>query len=87
MVYLNPRRKILLLVFFWLFVFAVAAYSVNLHLQWIVLLIFLGVMIIVDFMFLTPDTFVYDPVSAFTPQSRYQQPSLRLSPAQLAPLH
>ena len=63
MAYLNPRRKVSLLLFFWLFVFACAAYSINLHLQFIVLLIFLGVLIIVDFMFLSADTFVYDPVS------------------------
>ena len=36
--------------------------------QFIVLVIFVGILLIVDFMFLTPDTFVYDPVNrtAFT---------------------
>ena len=33
----------------------------NYYLMWIVLAIGLGVLIIVDFMFLTEDTFVYDP--------------------------
>ena len=33
----------------------------NLYLQWIVLAAGLGVLIIVDFMFLSEDTFVYDP--------------------------
>ena len=34
-----------------------------LHLQFIVLVIFVGILLIVDFMFLSEDTFVYDPVS------------------------
>ena len=33
----------------------------NLYLQWIVLASGLAVLIIVDFMFLSEDTFVYDP--------------------------
>ena len=33
----------------------------NLYLQWITLAAGLAVLIIVDFMFLTEDTFVYDP--------------------------
>ena len=39
---------------------SVCVYS-NLYLQWIVLAAGLAVLIIVDFMFLSEDTFVYDP--------------------------
>ena len=47
-----------------------------LHLQWIVLAIFAGILLIVDLMFLSEDTFVYDPVSPPHPTSPPHLPLL-----------
>jgi len=61
MSYFNYRRRIALFILFLLILFAFAAASSGYWMQWAFLAASWGFLILVDFIFLTENTFVYDP--------------------------
>ena len=61
MQFFNTRRRIELIILFFLVLFAFAAASSGYWIQWAFLATIWSMLIIIDFMFLNENTFVYDP--------------------------
>jgi hypothetical protein len=59
--YLNYRRKLELLVLFFLVVFAASSTLTDAWLMWLVWIMLLLVIIAVDFMFFTEGDFIFEP--------------------------
>jgi len=59
----NTRRGVLMVLLFFLIVFSFASYTSGYEywLQWITLTVMIGLLFITDLMFLSDNTFVFDP--------------------------